>query len=282
MSRASQPPVLSATELRREISARNLIRAQSFSHELTFGSTPSVIYSEDETGAHGNFLPASFRRIVADPLWSGRLDKTYTASRRVARSADRRRGELECANSSDALLMNIFCFPGVLHRPGVCRLLGVEPGLRPEFGYRAQVPLARGGMDRTEIDMRVGDCLFEAKLTETGFQQARRSLLERYRDLHAVFDVEDLPRSGELYDSYQLLRGTLAAAARTERGSRFVVLTDARRKDLAELWFQVMRAARDWELRGRLSLVTWQELAAELPRSVQTFLEHKYGILPAS
>lgn len=272
---------LSAPELRREISARNLVRAEAFQHEVTYGGTPSVIYSADEGGAHGNFLPASFRRIAADPLWSARLDKAYTASRRVARSTDRRRGELECANSSDALLMNIFCFPGILHRPGVCRLLGVRPGLRPEFGYRGQVPFARRGTDRTEIDMRLGDCLFEAKLTETGFQQARGSLVERYRDLHSVFDVEELPRSGELYDSYQLLRGTLAAAARTEQGSRFVVLADARRRDLAELWFRVMRAVRTWELRGRLSLLTWQELAAELPGSVQAFLSEKYGIEPA-
>jgi len=155
---------------------RNLVRATELPHEVTYGSTPSVIYGEGEDGVHGNFHAASFRRIAANPTWLRRLDKAYTASRRVARSPDRRRGELECANSSDALLMNIFCYPGLLHRPGVCRLLGIDRGLRPEFGYRAEVPFAVKGTDRTEIDMRLGSCLFEAKLTETGFQQARRSL----------------------------------------------------------------------------------------------------------
>ena len=91
-----------------------------------------------------------FRRIAADASWVRRLDKAYTASRRVARSGDRRRGELECANSSDALLMNIFCYPGVLHRPGVCSLLGVEPGLRPEFGFAAKVAFT--GLAKTDRD----------------------------------------------------------------------------------------------------------------------------------
>lgn len=260
---------------------RNLVRATELPHEVTYGSTPSVIYGEGEDGVHGNFHAASFRRIAANPTWLRRLDKAYTASRRVAWSHDRRRGELECANSSDALLMNIFCYPGLLHRPGVCRLLGIDRGLRPEFGYRAEVPFAVKGTDRTEIDMRLGSCLFEAKLTETGFQQARRSLVERYRDLDAVFEVESLSRSGDLDESYQLIRGTLAAADRGELGGRFIVLCDGRRGDLGERWFGVLRAVRSSDLRSRLSVLTWQELAAEVPRGLQRYLQQKYGILAA-
>ena len=269
---------LTAGELRRELSGRNLLLAQQHPHEVTYGTTPSVIYGGGEPGVHGNFLPASFRRIMADATWARRLDKAYTANRRVARAQDRRRGELECANSSDALLMNIFCYPATLHRPGLCRLLGVEPGLRPEFGFPAKVPLAGTGTDRTEIDMRLGSFLFEAKLTETGFQQARSSLVERYRDFDEVFDGELLPRRAERYESYQLIRGTLAAAARKER---FILLCDGRRADLREAWFRVLRAVRSSELRSRLSLLTWQELAVELPPSVRAFLEVKYGVVPA-
>ena len=269
---------MSAGELRSELSARNLNRAASgIPHELTYGSTPSVIYREDEDGVHGNFLDASFRRIAADATWARRLEKSYTASRHAARSRDRWRGELDCANSSDALLMNLFCYPGLLRRPGVCRLLGVDAGLRPEFGFAARVPLRSGTVDRTEIDMRLGDCLFEAKLTETGFQHARSSLVERYRDLDEVFEVESLPRSAGSYESYQLIRGTLAAAA---RGERFIVICDGRRMDLHECWFRVLRAVRGWELRSRLRMLTWQELAAEVPHTVQRFLEEKYGIEP--
>lgn len=271
---------MSSGELRRELSARNLKRAEGYSHETTYGSVPSVIYAADEGGLeHGNFLPAAYRRICADAEWARRLGKVYTASERVPRRHDRRRGELECANSSDALLMNIFCYPGMLRRAGVCRLLGIDAGLRPEFGVRVQVPLRTGGVDRTEVDMEVGEYLVEAKLTETGFQQARPALVERYRDLAEVFDVEVLPRTGVegsgSYAEYQLLRGVLAAYAREQR---FLVLCDGRRGLMIESWFRVMRAVRRWELRDRLRMLTWQELAATAPPALQKFLGEKYGI----
>ena len=272
---------MSAGDLRRDISARNLARAEELAHETTYGSVPSVIYAKDVAGAgHGNFLTPSYRRICADGDWRRRLAKVYTGSGRVARRHDRTRSELECANSSDALLMNLFCYPGLLRRPGVCRILGADAGLRPEFGVRVQVPLAKGGVDRTEVDMQLGDLLVEAKLTETGFQQARPALVERYRDLEEVFDVEELPRTGDGgYAMYQLLRGVLAAHARTER---FAVLCDGRRERMIESWFQVMRAVRWWELRDRLRILTWQELSAEAPRTVRIFLAEKYGIVPSA
>ncbi len=274
---------MSAAELRRELSERNLARAQQMEHETTFGSVPNVLYAEATDGeAHGNFLSASYRRIRADAAWRQRLTKAYTASSRVARRHNRVRSELDCANSSDALLMNLFCYPGMTCRPGVCRLLGLEVGARPEFGVRVQVPLLNGRVDRTEVDMQIGELLVEAKLTETGFQQARSSLVERYRDLLEVFCMDELMRSccgggSGSYAEYQLIRGVLAAQA---RGQRYLVLCDGRRSEMVESWFRVMRAVRHWELRDRLQLLTWQELAAETPRLVQAFLEEKYGIVP--
>ena len=118
---------VSAAGLRRDISSRNLLLAEAVPHELTFGAVASVIYQE-VGGAHGNFLPASYRRICARPAWRRRLLKVYTASARVPRSKDRIRRELDCANSSDALLMNVFCYPGVTHRRELSSLLGIEPG----------------------------------------------------------------------------------------------------------------------------------------------------------
>ncbi|HMF53693.1 MAG TPA: hypothetical protein VK593_05045, partial [Edaphobacter sp.] len=153
---------LSSSALRREISERNLVRAQNHEHELTYGSVASVIY-HGETGEHGNFFPASYRAICKRPEWARRLEKCYTASGRVPRSADRRRYELDCANSSDALLMNIFCCPGILLRAQICTVLGVNRGEVPEFGFRVGVPLRDGHVDRTEIDMRLGPLLVEAK-----------------------------------------------------------------------------------------------------------------------
>src|SRR5665213_3735229 len=118
--------IQSAWALRRELSARNLARAETMAHEATYGGVPSVVYAEDGAGGHGNFLAASYKRICADPQWRRRLEKSYTANARVPRAGDRRRKELDCCASSDALLMNIFCYPRVMARPELCALLGVD------------------------------------------------------------------------------------------------------------------------------------------------------------
>lgn len=266
---------LSSGGLRRELSARNLARAVEHEHELTYGEVANVIYRDDE-GAHGNFYAASYHAICARPEWARRLKKSYTASSRVPRSADRHRYELDCANSSDALLMNIFCCPRVLHRVELCGLLSVDHGLAPAFGVRVGVPLQERA-DRTEIDMRLGDLLVEAKLTETGFQTAPMRLLLRYSQLDEVFDVDTLRCSGNgRVRGYQLIRGALAAYS---MDCSFVVLCDGRRRDLVEEWFRVMRAVRSLSFQSRLKLLTWQELAGALPRGLQRFLEEKYGIV---
>ena len=174
---------------------------------------PSIVYAESEAGEHGNFLSAAYRRILQQPAWKARLAKVYTGSRFLPRKADRTRGELECANSSDALLMNIFCYPGVLRRRAVSSLLGIPPGLRPEFGVRAGIPLKNGARDRSEMDLKLGDLLLEAKLTEGDFQTARCDLVHRYRDLDSVFEVDRLPMRNGKYRSCQLIRGALAAYA---------------------------------------------------------------------
>ncbi len=266
----------SAANLRRELSARNLTRAETLLHEATYGAIPSVVYAKDDTGGHGNFLAASYRRICNDPAWSLRLNKSYTASARVPRSADRVRKELDCCGSSDALLMNIFCYPRVLLRPQLCGLLGVAPGQRPEFGVRARLSMRNDEVDRTEIDMAIGDLLVEAKLTETGFQTASMDRLLRYEGVADIFDIGELPRATNGVLGYQLVRGVLVAHA---TGVRFVLLLDGRRADLQEMWFRVLRAVLSFDLRSRMALLTWQEVAATLPSVPRTFLAAKYGIV---
>ncbi|MGA8876247.1 MAG: hypothetical protein WB555_11990 [Candidatus Korobacteraceae bacterium] len=267
---------LSSLQLRCELTARNLSLCEGAVHESTCGDIPSVLYKETN-GQHFNFIPASYRRICASPEWSRRLKKHYSGSSRLAWPRDRIRRELDCANSSDALLMNIFCYPGVTSRKSMCALLNVEPGLRPQFGVRPGLPMIRGGVDRTEIDMSLGRLFVEAKLTESGFQTARRELLVRYRDVADVFDMDNLPMSGSGYHCYQLIRGVLAAH---HCGKSFLILSDARRADLIEAWFAILRAVRSCELRSRLAHLTWQELASVLPKSLQKFLSDKYGIHP--
>ena len=266
---------LSSSALRGELSLRNAARSAVWPAELSYSSVPSVVYAENEMGEHGNFLTSSYRRILQQPEWRARLAKVYTGSRFLPRSADRTRRELECANSSDALLMNIFCYPRVLSRPAVCALLGVPPGESPRFGFRPRIPFANGREDRSEIDLRLGNLFVEAKLTEGGFQTARPALVHRYRDLDAVFDVARLPIHQGRYRSCQLIRAALAIYVHP---AAFVVFCDERRPDLMEDCFAIMAAVLSAELRCRMRVVTWQELAAAMPLTVKRFLAEKYGI----
>ena len=253
-----------------------MARAAGHAHEQTWGTVPSVIYQEED-GNHGNFLPASYRAICARPEWKKRLGKSYTGGKWVPRSWERNRCELDCASSSDALLMNVFCFPRLLWRPEICALFGNEAGLDPEFGFKPRIPLINARLDRTEVDMRIGGTLVEAKLTETGFQTASTKLLYRYQHLPEVFDIADLPIVEDTVHSYQLIRGALAAYA---GGCSFVVLCDGRRQDLIGNWFDVIRAVRSYSFRNNLKLLTWQEIAAAAPPTLRLFLAQKYGILP--
>ena len=265
--------------LRTELSARSLKHAlmHGYLHERTDGTTPSILFGCDEQGRHGNFHPASYRNICAMPAWSKRLEKAHTAYRRVRVRANWAWKELDCSNSSDALLMNIFCYPALTVLPVVRALLGCDRLELPQFGIKPRRPFSNGRKDNTEVDMRLGDLLVEAKLTESDFQVADPRLVRRYRDLEGIFETCELPLRNGKHVGYQLIRGILAAYA-TE-GS-FCVFCDARRPDLSECWYRVMHAVRLYDLRCRLKLLTWQELAKVVPRNLQEFLAQKYGIVP--
>jgi hypothetical protein len=265
--------------LRGELSLRalHLASLRGYRHARTDGQVPGVLFGLDEAGRHGNFHPASYREICANPLWARRLEKVHTTYRRMRPRADWPWKELDCSNSSDALLMNVFCHPQTMAGSGVRHLIDTTRDALPEFGCKPRVPLQQGKRDNTEVDMRIGDLLVEAKLTESDFQWASEKLIARYRDLEEVFDVSELPTRNGRYGGYQLIRGTLAAYA-SERS--FCLLCDARRPDLVEVWFRVLRAVRLAELRSRLKLLTWQELGCVLPRDLQEFLAQKYGVAP--
>ena len=233
----SAQEIWSASLLRRDLNARaqHLATTNHLLHEQTTGTEPSIIFGHNEKAeqgeqaTHGNFHPASYAAICANPDWSRRLTKTHTAHRRVRARADWQWMELDCANSSDALLMNIFCHPAVFidgHLDtAVANLLSVPTDAQPNFGLHPGVPLRQTRRlrtkrssqtqennlqlfldpsttqtdpteslkDRTEIDLQLGSLFIEAKLTESNFQTANLRLIERYRDLETIFAVERLP-----------------------------------------------------------------------------------------
>lgn len=310
---------MQANELRRELAERGRLWARGRPHVESYGGDPVVVFSPDPDGAgretHGNFFDPAYRAIRARPEWMRRFNKVHTGGRRgLPKPEDGRTWrELDSCMSSDALLMNVFCTPGVLDE--VNSALGVDGNMTPEFGWKAKVPLKTGLMDRTEVDMRLGSLLVEAKLTESSFPTRAARFVEAYRDLDVVFERELLPRAaikaGRVkserefpeeysqeyeepvialaprperwveapvvpgYAGYQLIRNVLAAYA---AGCSFCVLHDARRPDLREEWFGVMKAVRSAEMRTRLKVLTWQELAGMVGSELQMFLAAKYGI----
>ncbi|MFZ1009660.1 MAG: hypothetical protein WAN65_22670 [Candidatus Sulfotelmatobacter sp.] len=197
-----------AMALRRELSVRGqqIATATGSVHDLTPGEMPSVIFGRDENRLHGNFHPASYRNICANPQWARRLRKVHTASRKPSPATGRRWMELDCANSSDALLMNIFCYRPTVENRALSSMLGIASGLAPEFGFKPGIPLRNGKTDRTEIDMKLGELMVEAKLTETDFQKAPARMIERYRDIDEVFAFRELRKSGDVVYGYQLIR----------------------------------------------------------------------------
>jgi hypothetical protein len=318
---------LYAAGLRRELAARNRRWARGRLHVESYGGEPVIVYAPDGEH-HGNFFDPAYAAILARPDWARRLKKAHTGRRSLPR-AERPWCELDSSTSSDAVLMNVFCTPGVLDSAVVRDVLGVEERADAVFGWKARVPLANGRTDTTEVDLRWGSLLIEAKLTEADFQTRSASVVEGYRDFEAVFAPELLPRvalreqrrrepaefaeaytqewepteglpdpdvgaaarefqAGLVeqaweatsavpgYASYQLIRNVLAAYA---HGCSFCVIHDERRPDLREAWFNVMAAVRSADLRVRLKVLTWQELAAWLPQPLQEFLDVKYGIV---
>lgn len=267
----------SAALLRREICVRNhdYAKRNSLPHCLSYGELPVVVYEPYHEG-HGNFLPETYAAILSRPRWLRRLNKRHAQARISLPRNDRGFWcELDSCNSSDALLMNVFCHPEALSDGRVADMLNVVPEEVPEFGYNPRVPLSGNKADRTEVDMRLGDLLVEAKLTESDFQAKSREVVNTYRDFAEVFDRRALPQTRTHYLSYQLIRNVLAAHL---TGASFCVLTDQRRPDLVEAWYAVMRCVKPMDLRLRCKVLTWQELTRVLPERLRGFLAEKYGI----
>lgn len=265
-----------ASHLRHELCARNHAYAieNKLTHVESYAAMPVIVYQPDRA-RHGNFLDDTYAAILGHPHWKRRLEKIHAQARTSLPKSDRRWKELDSCTSSDALLMNVFCFPGIIGNSRVLSLLGVDGGAKAEFGFKARVPLDNGLFDRTEVDLRLGDLLVEAKLTESDFQAKDAEVVRGYRDFKEVFDLRALPAERGKFLSYQLIRNVLAAQANK---SSFCVLLDQRRPDLIEQWYAVMRCVRIADLRVRCKVLTWQELSEALPDQLRAFLDCKYGI----
>lgn len=237
------------------------------------GSPGAILYSLSGDG-HGNFIPAAWKAICADPDWLGRTKKRHSQSRHLPAEYHRTALEMDSSNSSDALLMNIFCYPDAA--PHLAAVLGATPvDARPEFGVRGEVHLLDGNVDATEIDMVLGDTIVEAKLTEQDFTVRSQQHVLRYAAFLDLFDDSRLLTPAGEYFGFQLIRNVLAAA---QTNRRLVVLIDMRRPDLLQEWWRVYGAIRDPRVRARCFVRFWQELAAAAVPDHRKALNLKYGL----
>ncbi len=257
--------------LRKQLS--ELAEEYAKQQHLPFGKSPGgvIIFKKDQSkNIHGNFLNSSYRNILGKENWRVRLDKPHPSFPNKKQEIK----ELDSCNSSDALLMNIFCHPRIDKWKSLKKLLGLSEIGEPEFGFLAKVKKNSGQDDATEIDMKLDGILMEAKLTEKDFTKKEKRIVESYDNFKEVFNEELLPQSSEDYLNYQVIRNILAAY---ERNLSFLLLCDARRPDLAKEFYVTARCVRDDRLRVKCNIVFWQEIAQSVGKELRDFLIEKYG-----
>ena len=114
----------------------------------SYGDPPVIVFGP-ENGRHGNFFDPSYAAICRRPDWLRRFDKIHTQGRSLPKRAPgleaetpRRWRELDSSMSSDALLMNAFCAPGVAEDISVRAALGGggerDAGVRMEGARSAE------------------------------------------------------------------------------------------------------------------------------------------------
>lgn len=259
-----------AEKLRKQLSelAGSYAKKYALPFEPSHGGV--IIFKKDQgKNIHGNFLDSSYRNILEKESWRARLEKPHPYFPR-----EQEVKELDSCNSSDALVMNIFCHPGIDKWKPLRKLLGLSEIGEPEFGFSANVRKNNGQDDATEIDMKLDGILMEAKLTEKDFTKKEKRIVESYDNFKEVFNEELLPQSSDDYLNYQLIRNILAAY---EHNLSFLLLCDARRPDLARELYLTVRCVKDDRLRVRCNVVFWQEIAQSVGKELRDFLVEKYG-----
>ncbi|MFA5646653.1 MAG: hypothetical protein WDA18_09960 [Candidatus Ratteibacteria bacterium] len=265
--------------LKREIieNAHSYAEEKSIPYYESRGKAKVVMFELYDNGKdHGNFLSASFNRILSHIEWKKRLEKQHQQKKALPEDRQKKAKELDSCNSSDALLMNIFCYPGITKRLKLSGLFGDYDLQEPEFGINGKVPFKDGKYDTTEIDMKIGNVLVEAKLTEKDFTEKRKTHLSTYQNFEDIFDIFKLPQNNINYLHYQLIRNILAAYAHK---ISFFLICDERRPDLVKFFDDVRVCIKSESLKKRCHLLFWQQIASIVPVDLQEFLKVKYGIL---
>lgn len=217
--------------LRSQLSSKSLIWAKenNVPYYTSIGSEPVTLFEPYENGSkHGNFHSYSWVQIISHPDWKKRLDKAHPPKKSLPDNKQESAKELDSCNSSDALLMNIFCYPNIIDSIQKIFPFNLLKD-SPFFGLKPEIPFKNGGKDNSEIDMVINGIFFEAKLTEPDFTKCDKVKFFSYAFVKDVFDIDALPQEEGFFTSYQLIRNILAAY---KYDNQFILLYDGRRPDL--------------------------------------------------
>lgn len=212
-----------------------------------------------------NFLKSSYDNIKSNPVWYERTKKIHSYFQDGTL-------EMQSSNSSDALLMNVFCHPKFDSWKKVHNLLGIDNCSAKEFGWNPIFENENPSY-RTEIDLKIGNHIFESKLTENSFTSKNESIIHSYSDFFTVFDSELLNKSNNEYAHYQLIRNVLTAY---KYDFYFSILIDSSRIDLIKELINVITAIKIPELRKRINFYTWQEIVDSCGEELKEYVKYKY------
>lgn len=243
---------------------------KEYSH-LNENTNSSIIFKDITY----NFHPKSWKKINEEPLYKERTKKTHT------NTITKGLFEMQSSNSSDALAMNIFCFPDFIKWGGSSKLFKVDGFESIEFGYKPKVKKYDGkkfSEDNTEVDVFINNSIIiECKLSEKDFCKKTKEEVEKYVDFKNVFHTKKLIQNTESYLNYQLIRNILAAH---KIKGQFKLLCDFRRPDLVKSFYQTIRCIKDEHLDLRLNceIIFWQDINRVMGKELKDFLKEKYGI----
>ncbi len=213
-----------------------------------------------------NFNNKSYDSIQTNDNWKKRLEKRHS-------HFDDDTLEMQSSNSSDALLMNIFCYPKFRIWTGPSKLLGFDPNNEIEFGWNPQFINEHSG-HKTEIDLKIGNIIFEAKLTESSFTTKNINKIRKYPDFKEIFDERNLIINDKNeVENYQLIRNILTAY---KYNYRFLLLVDETRIDLIRSFAKTVFAIKVTELRKKMNFITWQELVNSCGKELKEYITIKY------
>lgn len=209
-----------------------------------------------------SFHPDTYRNIINNKNYVERIKKIHPKVPSIL--------EMQSSNSSDALLMNFFAHPKIKEWKGVRDLVSISSSDDIEFGWN---PVHENENNyKTEIDIRIGNSIIEAKLTEEDFKSKKLNVVLRYLDVEKIVDLQVLTKN-DIVSNYQLIRNLITAR---KYGYKFTLLIDASRIDLLREFYKVKGAIIDKSFAANFNFITWQEMTNCVGDDLKNYITEKY------